>query len=141
MKITALEAINKIQASADARAALGTQVRTLNMKIEEVVRHGDLYIERVQMLEGRGELIASRQLAPGTTKGSRHIVASDASIFKTNPTLNGKARFQVGCGIEVVDELLIQHPEHDWIHIKCDEPSCFQVYFQADFARKERALD
>lgn len=135
------ETIQKIQRSAQHMP----EVRVIaDMKIGQVVRQGDIYIERVPAIEGKGKRVASRQLAPGTSKGSRHIVAESDSVtlWESKPALNGKAAFQVGAAIEAHGDVVVTHPEHAWMKIVGDKVKRFyQVWFQADFARKERAKD
>jgi hypothetical protein len=136
-----LETIEKIQRSARHMP----EVRVITgMKIGQVVRQGDIYIERVAAIEGKGKAIASRQLAPGTSKGSRHIVSESEAVTlcESKPSLNGKAAFQIGAAIEAQGDVTVTHPEHAWIKIIGDKVKQFyQVFFQADYARKERAKD
>lgn len=138
-----IESINKIKASARSMP----QVRVISgMKIGEVARQGDIYIERVASVEGKGKLVTSRQLAPGTSKGSRHIVSESEAVtlWESRPDLDGKAKFQVGPAIECKSgaDLTVTHPEHSFLKIVGGKSSqFFQVWFQADFARKERARD
>lgn len=137
---TALAAVERIQQSARSMP----EVRVVDLKVGEVARQGDIYIERVSDIEGRGKAVKSRQLAPGTTKGSRHIVAESEAVtlWESRPTLNGKAAFQVGAAIESKGDVTVTHPEHAWIKLVSDGiKRCYQVWFQADYARKERALD
>lgn len=135
-----IAAIERIKQSARSMP----EVRVVSLKIGEVARQGDIYLERVSAIQGRGKQIASRQLAPGTSKGSRHIVAESeaVTIWESKPDLNGKAAFQVGPAIECKGDLTITHPEHAWIKIAVGNVTqFFQVIFQADYARKERARD
>ncbi len=54
-----LETIQKIQASARHLP----EVRVIEaMKIGQVVRQGDIYIERVAAIEGKGKAVLSRHL-------------------------------------------------------------------------------
>lgn len=136
-----VETIRKIQQSARHMP----EVRVVPaMKVGQVVRQGDIYIERVSAIEGKGKAVQSRQLAPGSSKGSRHIVAeSDAvTLWESKPSLKSKAPFQIGAAIEAAGDVVVTHPEHAWIKILGDKVKRFyQVWFQADFARKERAKD
>ena len=135
-----LQVIEKIKRSAKAMP----KVRVIQeMKIGQVVRQGDIYIERVKEIEGKGNAITSRQLAPGTTKGSRHIVGDSpaVTIWKSKPSLNGKAAFQIGPAIEAVGDLSITHPEHAFIKFLVKSKQCFQVWFQSDWARQARTKD
>lgn len=135
-------AIERIKKSARSMP----EVRVIpDMKIGQVVRQGDIYIERVAAIEGKGKAIKSRQLAPGTTKGSRHIVSESegVTIWESKPTLNGKAAFQVGPGIQCLagSDLVVTHPEHAWKKICNLTARFYQVWFQADYARKTRVKD
>ena len=136
-----LETIQKIQAAARHLP----EVRVIEgMQVGQVVRQGDIYVERVAAIEGKGKAVLSRQLAPGTSKGSRHIVDESPSVtlWESKPTLDGKAAFQVGAAIEAKGDFSITHPEHAFIKFVVGKVTqFFQVYFQADFARKERAQD
>lgn len=139
--ITTETAIRQIQ---DAAKHL-PEVRIItDMKIGEVVRQGDIYIERVSAIASKGAEVKSRQLAPGTTKGSRHIVDESPSVtlWESKPSIDNKAAFQVGPAIEAKCNFSVTHPEHAWIKfVVGNVAQFFQVWFQADFARKERAKD
>jgi hypothetical protein len=139
--ITTETAIKQIQEAAKHLPA----VRVItNMKIGEVVRQGDIYIERIPAITAKGKPVKSRQLAPGTTKGSRHIVDESPSVtlWESKPRLEGKAAFQIGPAIEAKCDFSITHPEHAWIKFVVGKATqFFQVWFQADFVRKERARD
>lgn len=135
-------AIERIKKSARSMP----EVRVIeDMKIGQVVRQGDIYIERVAAIEGRGRILKSRQLAPGTTKGSRHIVGESEGVIicESKPSLKGKAAFQVGPAIEAKagSDVVVSHPEHAWIKIKNLVAGFYQVFFQADYARKNRTQD
>lgn len=132
-----VEVIEKIKSNAKPMQ----QIReTPNIQVGQVVRQGDIYIERIAAIEGKGKAIASRQLTPGNSKGSRHVVneAPGVTIWESAPTLNGKFQFQVGPAIEAKDAFTVSHPEHAF----CKLPAgTYQVYFQADAHRMERARD
>lgn len=139
-QIDTVTTINRIRENAKAMP----EVRVIReMKIGQVVRQGDIYIERVKEIEGKGKAVKSRQLAPGNTKGSRHIVDESPSvkIWESSPALGSRARFQVGPAIEAVGDFAVSHPEHAWVRFALGVKAAFQVWFQADFARKERARD
>jgi hypothetical protein len=139
--ITTETAIKQIQEAAKHLS----EVRIITaMKIGEVVRQGDIYVERISSIATKVNPVKSRQLAPGTTKGSRHIVDESPSVtlWESKPCLEGKAAFQIGPAIEAKCDFSITHPEHAWIKFVVGKaPQFFQVWFQADFARKERAQD
>lgn len=105
--------------------------RFATMKYGEVVRQGDVYLSKIGDT-ALGEQIADRQLAPGTTKGSRHICATDsAKLYApkdpgplTGPTIVSKT-----------DRVIVEHPEHGWLDLP---PGCYRVTYQRDYA-EERA--
>lgn len=138
-KIDTLTAIRKVQESAKHMP----KVRAVDLKIGEVARQGDIYIERIAKIEGRGEVLKSRQLAPGTSKGSRHIVdeSPDVLVVQSAPSLRNHQAFQVGPAIEAKGPVCIMHPEHAWIRLLGVGKRFYQVFFQADWARKERTRD
>ena len=139
--ITTEAALKRIQESARHMP----EVRVISdMKIGEVARQGDIYIERISSIRGKGASVKSRQLAPGTTKGSRHIVDESPAVtlWASSPSLDNKAAFQVGPAIEAKGDFSITHPEHAWLKFAVGNGvHYFQVWFQADYARKERARD
>lgn len=121
------------------------EVRILSeMKVGDVARQGDIYVERIASIEGKGAAVKSRQLAPGTTKGSRHIVDESPAVTLWNgkTDLAGKAEFQRGPVIEAKGDFSITHPEHAWLKFVVGKTvKLFQVWFQADYVRKERTKD
>lgn len=88
----------------------------------DVVRQGDLYIIALGNPISRGKP-ASRQLAPGTTQGSRHVAEGDCdvlavdeekaleSIHELLPATKGQRLF-VGPMILARGPVRIAHPEH-----------------------------
>lgn len=141
MKTKTIEtAFQRIQESAKSMP----EARVVELEIGQVARQGDIYIERVASIQNKGKQVKSRQLAPGNTKGSRHIVDESPSLtlWESSPTLtNGKASFQAGCAIEAKGGFSITHPEHAWIKFAVKGVQFFQVFFQADPMRKARAKD
>ena len=81
--------------------------------VGDVVRQGDVYLECLDDgYEGQTEIL-DRQLAPGTTQGSRHILEGDCTIWKANPiqesTVSG---FLVGPSFRCDSDVEVTHPEH-----------------------------
>lgn len=79
----------------------------------DYVRQGDVYIWLVSKLPKNCKLAkADLQLAPGTTKGSRHCLDSlDGVMMYVRSTPNELQ----GPFIELARERVITHPEHgDW---------------------------
>ena len=88
----------------------------------DVVRQGDLYLIRLDRpIAGRP--YGSRQLAPGTTQGSRHVVAGECEIRAVDdeiallelhrlvPATRGHQQL-IGPEIIADGPVTIEHPEH-----------------------------
>lgn len=90
-------------------------------------RQGDVYVMRVPDSAVFGKPTQDRQLAPGTSKGSRHVVAGEAEMFtdwEAPKMLFAKAATALGVNRERILEALkgpairskgafrITHPEH-----------------------------
>lgn len=124
-----MNVIEKIQEAAKKQTAELRFVRA--MDLDQVARQGDIYLTKIEDVPEGAKEINEMQLAPGTTKGSRHVVHG-ARVFvlpeSTDPLLGpivtSKERFEV------------QHPEH----ANFSMPSgTYQVTYQRDYAREERA--
>lgn len=88
--------------------------------VGDVVRQGDLYLVCLESPQGRRE-VAERQLAPGTTQGSRHVAEGDCVIRVDEVTVtvndheNNSAMVPsqlIGPAIECRGEVEIAHPQH-----------------------------
>ena len=122
-----------------------------SVPVGRVVRQGDIYIVITKETEGKGVELKSRQLVPGVSNGSRHIVLDNprVRIFKSNPTkLRAKLEkasghrildIQVGPSIEAETEWTITHPNHPF----CTKlpKGCAQIFYQIDPVTKQRAQD
>ena len=123
--ITATESIRRVRESAESIRNDQLQKFPEAASVGEMFRQGDLYIQKLdftvldrekpnfEAYELDPQPIA--QLAPGTTKGSRHILSdlSRVKMFKAQrPTaLDGPVIYVLGGGVEVT------HPEHGNVHL------------------------
>jgi hypothetical protein len=132
-----MEAI-KIHKTIQERASK-TLVRDINIEtiaVNQWVRQGDIYIRRIEKITGEKRL-SFRQLAPGTSKGSRHIVSEKPTIFE-GYTGKDIPDLQKGPQIESKERFEVTHPEHANYSL----PSgCYQVTYQTDFVRQTRVRD
>jgi len=98
------------------------------------LRQGDVVLHQMEPTELQGlKPTKERQLAPGTSKGSRHILEGDVNVFAyagTDP-LEGP-RFLVGPGGATVT-----HPEHR--HYMFHAGACGRVRYEQDLDAAERA--
>ena len=126
---TAQEVITAIESL--ARAHRSDARKVMSMAFGEIVRQGDVYLTRVDHLPD-GEVCEERQLAPGNTKGSRHIVSESTDCVIVTPRRSSPL---IGPCIESRSRLIVEHPEHGWLDLP---PGIYQVTYQRDYA-KERA--
>ncbi len=78
--------------------------------VDDVVRQGDLYFICLEKLP-EGKPTSNRQLVPGTTQGSRHILDGDVKIVKDVQFKRLPAAL-VGPAFECVSDVTATHPEH-----------------------------
>ena len=114
------------------------------MGFGEVAHQGDVYIVRVQKrydiykihedvwprCKKHGALTDSRQLVPGNTKGSRHIVDGEDLKVYACPAEGSPLE---GPTIEATGEWTLTHPEH--AHHKFG-PGTYVTIFQRDFSER-----
>lgn len=115
----------------------------------DVVRQGDLYL--VCLTEAvQGKSLSERQLAPGTTQGSRHVAEGDCRVLDADKSALSSA-IRCLCGAAVPVELIgpvvecrgkttITHPEHGNRTLPAE--SSWAVVYQRQFAEEiRRVLD
>ena len=89
----------------------------------DVVRQGDIYLVSLDVSPASPKRWAGRQLAEGTTQGSRHVTVGDCDLFLPDPArakdvlnrLIPGTRDQelfLGPVIEARESVTIEHPEH-----------------------------
>jgi hypothetical protein len=76
----------------------------------DVVRQGDLYLVCLDKLPG-GTATQERQLAPGNTQGSRHILSGNCEIVK-DVIFNNMGAVLVGPAFKCKGDVEVTHPEH-----------------------------
>ena len=109
-----------------------------HMNVGQYIRQGDLYIRKIEKITGI-EKIENRQLAPGMTKGSRHIVDESVELFKvSNFDINNVPQFIIGPQIKAKQNFKITHPEHADFYLPFGN---YQVSYQCDWSRQERVRD
>ncbi len=103
-------------------------VRTI--QLGEFCRQGDVYLTRVAGTHPRGPATANRQLAPGLTKGSRHVAHGAVEVFESaaDDPLTGPVIF-------ALERFELRHPEHADFLL----PSgTYEVRYQRDWAAEQR---
>lgn len=131
--------LDKVQEAAKRNAKADPIVYT-EMAIGDYHRQGDVYFLRLSAQAWQNASIAKpeRQLAPGSTQGSRHIVReadmAHLQFFRPlNPTpLDGPL-------IKAKKPFCVEHPEHGAVTLPAGE---YQVYYQRQYAQElKRVLD
>ena len=130
--------------------------------VGKVTRQGDVYLMRTDRAPTRGDEIAlsvgviGRQIVPGTTPGSRHVVVGDAvahcaaDVGAVTTQIAAHAK-QHGCKASVREEMLygaievgpsgasLTHPEH--AHVRLPPDSCWIAWSQYDESTQRRVAD
>lgn len=102
----------------------------------DVVRQGDLYLIAIESLP-TGKKTNERQLVPGTTQGSRHVVEGNVEIVN-------EVRFRdipavlVGPAFKCNSETTVTHPEHGDKILPAD--TVWQCVYQQAYADEIRRV-
>lgn len=112
-----------------------------DIAIGQWVRQGDVYMECIQSPSGWKET-SNRQLAIGTTNGSRHTVFDNVTVLKNpeNGVVKKTSTGAICMGPQVVNEerFTVSHPEHADMSLPA---GCYQVRFQVDARSYQRVQD
>lgn len=112
--MTIAQQIASVRRSAEKMQAAGMEVIG-TASIGDVVRQGDLYL--VCIADCPAGTPAPRQLAPGTTQGSRHVAQGNCDVLEIHDKAGVAKQLNVpqellGPAVRVRDEATITHPEH-----------------------------
>lgn len=113
------------------------------VSVGDIIRQGDLYLCCVTGLNPEGYQIDNRQLVPGVSQGSRHILDGDAQVFRGEPEKLSALLAQANADLQVPAALIgpffitgarceLTHPEHG--HFVLPEGETFIAYHQRLFA-------
>lgn len=115
--------------------------RVESMEKGDVVRQGDVYLVRIEDGAGVGAERKNNQLAPGVSKGSRHILSGPATTYEP-------VGVPSGCGISdtallgpvvvASDRVVVTHPEHAHIDLPAGK---YQCLYQMDARTQRRVQD
>jgi hypothetical protein len=93
---------------------------------------GDVYIERLPDDAPVGKVRGSRQVAVGTTIGSRHVAEGNLSVYESLGFKNFEREF-TGPVVVAEERWTLTHPEH--AHHSCPMGT-YQVIYQREGARR-----
>lgn len=134
--MTATETLQQIQTQVEEIKSDETQRFPEAASAGDTFRQGDLYIERLEVIPAncKEDKNAPLQLAPGTTKGSRHILdgRDGVTIYQLNtPTaLEGPL-------LRTTKDRTVTHPEHGNVVLP---PGDYQVTYQRAYADELRRV-
>jgi hypothetical protein len=127
--------IKRIKTSAETAEMFGGKVERIGSpSLGDVVRQGDLYFICVETATGK--LTNNRQLVPGETQGSRHILDGDCRVFVDGPSIAGVPKQLLGPQFRCVGDVTVEHPEHG--HKIFPSATCWAVVYQRAFADEIR---
>lgn len=109
--------------------------------IGKSVRQGDLYLHRVSNNHEIGDMLDIRQIADGTSIGSRHILIGDVKVYQgvQLPSYVNKL-WPLGYTFDVSEErATVTHPEH--AHIDICVKGRYVVTHQMDMMTMQRVSD
>lgn len=119
------------------RAAAGADAETRIVKamgVGEHVRQGDVYVVRIDTLPQGMEKTPTRQLAPGSTQGSRHVAEGDLQVYRRTDTREAG----IGPVVRALAEWRLAHPEHAHCLLPAGD---YQIRLQVDERTKRAVAD
>jgi hypothetical protein len=144
--LTPAKAFAQVQSAAeqirnDETADVGT------VSLGDVIRQGDIYVVAIGQLPELRTRTTNRQLAPGTSQGSRHTLAGKCEVYEADKAEVTAMIFKHVRDIELHAELVgpvfktlgpvtLEHPEHGNRILPADE--VFAVYYQRQLAEEVR---
>lgn len=127
---TVLDCHAEIEGAAKKADATVRTIRTF--PVGKHVRQGDVYLCRIEDGTKVGKVRGSRQVAVGTTVGSRHIAEGALKVYESM----GFAQFEpefVGPVVVAEEPWTLTHPEH--AHVKAPAGT-FQCIYQREGSRR-----
>ena len=132
-----LQTLERIQTSARKGASPKTRVIKTDAQfpVGKYIRQGDVMIRRLPIEDASNydnlQVTNDRQIAPGTTEGSRHIAEGNIRVMaRTGNPLEGPV-------IIAPEGFYISHPKHG--HFDVGVAGCYEVTFPRDLAQEELA--
>lgn len=107
-----------------------------SIEVGQHVRQGDIYIRKIDAVTSNVK-IKTKQLAPGNSKGSRHIVDDHVKLYH-GYCGEEIQEFLKGPQISSETDFVVNHPEHANVTMPA---GAYQVTYQTDFIRKNRVID
>ena len=116
----------------------------------DVVRQGDLYLTVIEVLPPSAKKVKEKQLAPGTTQGSRHVASAQLyevdkreiaeAIVKANLKASMDVERFVGPVVVFDKASPVTHPEHGWVTMPAGSVCAVTYQRNLDQEEKERRV-
>ena len=132
---TAIQALETVKKSAEKMHSAKTE-RIGSPSLGDVVRQGDVYLVCIDRLP-EGKETKDRQLAPGNTQGSRHIMEGDVTMV-TGVRFKDFNSALVGPAFKCNSDATVTHPEHG--NKVLPQDTVWQVVYQQAFAEEIRRV-
>lgn len=137
---TPAEAHAKIAAAAER--PLSDVRHVAKIKVGQFIRQGDIYLTRIAKRAPNWQPTGNRQLAPGTSPGSRHVVGAGPRLFVSPEAIprevKGRTVRLLGPQVEADKSFALEHPEHAHFELPA---GTYQVSFQLDYAQQSAVRD
>ena len=139
--ITPTQAHERIVAAA---AKPLTEVRRVpSLAIGEHIRQCDVYLQRIKSCHPKWLETKERQLAPGNSAGSRHVITGPSVQVYAPPAgqtvdRRGNHPRLLGPQINAPEGCTLTHPEHAHFELP---PGSYQVSYQLDWAQQQAVRD
>lgn len=135
--MTAEEAIAHVEGEARKRAVHEVRV-FVKVAPGEIIRQGDVYIHRVPDGHAKGAERTDRQLAIGTSRGSRHVAELPSVVYEGVTAPPGCRSTLLGPRIVSGERFVVTHPEHAHVSLPAGH---YQVTHQMDARTMRRVED
>ena len=117
--------LHRVQSS--GRQAANPETRVVNaVPLNKTIRQGDVYLTRIEELpQGLKEVMDNRQIVPGSSTGSRHVMHPGCRIF----VREGASELE-GPYIDAPQGFYLGHPKHADVDYR--QAGCYKVTFPVD---------
>ena len=132
---TVLDCHAEIEAAAKKADATVRNIRTF--PVGKHVRQGDVYLCRVEDGAKFGKERGTRQVAVGTTVGSRHVAEGRLTVYESVGFQRFEPQF-VGPVVVAEERWTLTHPEHAHVSLPA---GCYQITHQTDARTMSRVQD
>lgn len=126
---TAVQALKQVKSRAEEICNSQQQRFPDAASVGDFWRQGDVYVTKLEKCSSSRKMDGVvLQVAPGNTKGSRHVLDSAEGVEMFQPY---DSSVLTGPQIRLTEERILTHPEHGDLVLP---PGCYQITYQRAFA-------